>query len=149
MLSVSIQTPSVIPGEDKDGVWSCLYILPGWWWWGGCFSWVWLCAGLRLDLSVFEGHVGRASLDQGCAGTLGSRGRKSSGCRGNFSHGLCAERNGLSSPSQVSPESGLEEEKEICMSRSSHQHDPRGRLLQPHSRAVTGCLPSLTCQRTF
>ena len=130
MLSVSIQTPSVILGGDEDGVWLCLYILlfvyplvcissPG------GFQLVWLCTGLWLGLSIFEGHLGRASLNQGCAGTLGSGGRKSSGCRGNFSHGLCAERKGLFSLLQVSPESGGEEEKGICTSRSSHQRDPR------------------------
>jgi len=55
---------------------------------------VWLCAGLWLGLSIFDGHLGRPSLPA-------SGGGKSSGCRGNFSHGLCAERKGLFSVSQV------------------------------------------------
>lgn len=98
------------------------------------FQPIWLCAGLRLGLSIFEGRPGRALLNQGCAGTRGSRGRMSSGCRGNFSHHLCAERKGLFSLLQVSPESGAEDKKGICASGFSHQGDDWGKAppaLQP------------------
>lgn len=128
VLSVAIRTPISHPRAGIGRGWvlfvypavcisSCLYILLFVYPHPEDFSCSGFVAGLRLGLS-FEGHLGRASLNQGCAG-----GRKSSARRGLSSHGLCAERRGLFSPSRVTLESRGEEEKGICTSRSSHQRN--------------------------
>lgn len=145
MLSASTQIPSVTLGRDEDGVWSCLYIHlvlyppPGHFGWTG-FPLVcgWASPSLRVILG--EHRSPRAAQAPQAAGE-----RKKEILAMDF---FVLKGKGFS----PSHREGLS--REVRRREFAHQGlhisaIPRRRLLQPHGQAVTGCLPSLTHQRTF